>query len=60
MKVKILETGKTADYDASYAARLVEQGKAIPAKEKAAPADKPEPAEKPAEEKPKSRKKQEG
>lgn len=31
MKVIILKTGKTEEYDSSYAARLIEQGKAIPA-----------------------------
>ena len=31
MKVKILKTGKVEEYEAGYAARLIEQGKAVPA-----------------------------
>lgn len=31
MKVKILETGAVEDYNDSYACRLIEQGKAVPA-----------------------------
>ncbi len=31
MKVKILKTGKIEEYNAAYAARLIEQGKAISA-----------------------------
>lgn len=31
MKVTILKTGKVEEYDNSYAVRLIEQGKAIPA-----------------------------
>jgi len=31
MKVKILNTGKTEEYDDGYAMRLIEQGKAVPA-----------------------------
>lgn len=30
MKVKILRTGRTAEYNASFAARLIEQGRAVP------------------------------
>jgi len=32
MKVTILKTGKTEEYNDSYAARLIEQGKAVPAR----------------------------
>ena len=62
MKVTLLATGKTADFDASYGMRLIEQGRAViaPEKAKTLPASKPEPAEKTAENKPKSKKKQEG
>lgn len=31
MKLVILQTGKIEEYDNSYAVRLIEQGKAIPA-----------------------------
>ncbi len=31
MKVKIIKTGQTEEYDSSYAVRLIEQGKAVPA-----------------------------
>jgi hypothetical protein len=31
MKVKILKTGKIEEYNAPYAARLIEQGKAVSA-----------------------------
>lgn len=30
MRVTILKTGETAEFDDSYAARLIEQGRAIP------------------------------
>lgn len=30
MKVKLISNGKTAEFEASYAARLIEQGKAVP------------------------------
>ena len=33
MKVKVLSTGKEEEYNASYCARLIEQGKAIAVKE---------------------------
>lgn len=35
MKVMILATGKTEDFEQSYGARLVEQGRAIPAPQEA-------------------------
>ena len=35
MKIKILSTGKTEEYEAGYAVRLIEQGKAVPAPEEA-------------------------
>ena len=43
MKVKIIKTGETAEYNDSYAARLIEQGKAIeaPAEVKKPAAAKP-------------------
>lgn len=45
MKIKMLKTGEIVERDSGYAARLIEQGKAIPAD--------PEPAiEKPAKGKP--------
>lgn len=45
MIVKFVSTGKTGEFDESYGARLIEQGRAVPA-----PAE-PEPAaEKPEEE----------
>ena len=31
MKVKIIKTGETQEYNDAYAARLIEQGKAVPA-----------------------------
>ena len=31
MKVKVIATGNTAEYNDSYAARLIEQGEAVPA-----------------------------
>lgn len=37
MKVKILKTGQVEEYNAGYAVRLIEQGKAVPA-----PAEKAE------------------
>ena len=37
MKVRILKTGKVEEYEAGYAARLIEQGKAIPTPKKAEP-----------------------
>lgn len=37
MKVKIIKTGKVEEYGDSYAVRLIEQGKAVPA-----PAEKDE------------------
>ena len=40
MKVYNLTANKTEEYENSYAARLIEQGKAIPATEKPAPKDK--------------------
>ena len=54
MTIKYLTTGKTADVDAGYAARLIEQGKAIPVSEKkkaekVAKAEKIEAIEVPAE-----------
>jgi len=33
LKVTLLETGKTADFNDSYGARLLEQGKAVRVKE---------------------------
>ena len=33
MKVKLLATGEVVDYNAGYAARLIEQGKAVKAEE---------------------------
>ena len=43
MKVKFVKTKKVATFDDSYAARLIEQGRAVPAKE--APfMNEPEPA----------------
>lgn len=38
MKVRILATGKVAEYNDSYAARLIEQGKAVAVREEK-PAD---------------------
>lgn len=42
MRIKLIPTGEIAEYDASYAVRLIEQGKAVPipaaAKPKAAKA----------------------
>lgn len=43
MKVKLISNGKTAEFETSYAARLIEQGKAVPV------------AEKPASEKPRAK-----
>ena len=40
MKVYNLTTQKAEEYDASYAARLIEQGKAVLAQGKYAPKDK--------------------
>lgn len=41
MKVKLLNTGKVKEYDALYAARLIEQGQAVPVHERAV--DRPAP-----------------
>lgn len=30
MRIRIIETGEIAEHDASYAVRLIEQGKAVP------------------------------
>ena len=44
MKIQFIKTGEVAEVYNGFAARLIEQGKAIPAEEKPAPkkaADKP-------------------
>ena len=49
MKIKVLNTGKTEEVSISYACRMIEQGKAVPAppekaeKKPATPARKPAP-----------------
>lgn len=55
MKVKIVKTKRVVNYDESYAARLIEQGKAVPVKEEPF-MNEPEPAagQEPEEAKPKS------
>ena len=40
MRVYNLTARKAEEYNDSYAARLIEQGKAVPCREKAAPKDK--------------------
>ena len=57
MKIVILATGKTEEHESEYAARLIEQGRAVLApKEKAAPRkarkgeDRPAPAPSPEKE----------
>ena len=60
MKVKFVKTGEIADFDESYATRLIEQGKAVRVKEGPLKEEPfmpvPEPAEEqqPEEAKPKS------
>lgn len=55
MKVKIVKTRRVVDYDESYAARLIEQGRAVLVKEEPF-MNEPEPAaeQEPEEAKPKS------
>lgn len=50
MRVKILDTGKTAEVNDSYGARLVEQGKAVVERTKQASAKADKPATQPAAE----------
>lgn len=45
MKIRILATGEVAEYNDSYAARLIEQGKAVVVREASA-ADSAEKADK--------------
>lgn len=56
MKVKFVKTGKTATVEDSFAARLIEQGKAVPEKEKAF-MNEPETVQEPEDQKPKGGKK---
>lgn len=62
MKVILIATGETVEVNDSYGSRLFEQGKAVPAPKKSAPAPKAEVKKEPEaepKEKPKTAKKKE-
>ena len=44
MKVKLVKTGETTEYNDSYGLRLIEQGKAVPAASEPFPMNPPEAA----------------